>query len=136
MDTFEIVIWEDELSDGALAYASWCTAVIGVSGQGETEQEALDDIASSMSVNIFEPWPANAPVFYEADVAAAEQVNLLAELDSECIRYRMHRLTMDDLHATYHKVHVLGIVPTSIVEPPAADPADEPAQAPAAAAVS
>ena len=136
MDTFEIVIWEDELSDGALGYSSWCTAVIGVSGQGETEQEALDDIASSMSVNIFEPWPADAPVFYPADVAAAEQLDLLAELDAMGMRHWMRHLTMDDLRATYHKVHVLGIVPTSIVEPPAADPADEPAQVPAAVAAS
>ena len=131
MDTFEIVIWEDETSDGTLGYSSWCTAVIGVSGQGETEQEALDDIASSMSVNIFEPWPADAPVFYPAEVAAAEQVDLLAELDAEGIPYRMHRLTMDDLRATYHKVHVLGIVKT-----PAADPADELAPVPAAVAAS
>ena len=123
MNTFEVVIWEDELSDGALAYASWCTAVIGVSGQGETEAEALAGIASSMSVNIFEPWPADAPVFCEADVAAAEQVDLLAELDALGITHWMRHLTMDDLRETYNKVHA------------AENQAAEPAKAPAAGTV-
>ena len=108
MDTFEVVIWEDELSDGSLAYASWCTEVLGVSGQGETEAEALADIASSMSVNIYEPWPADSPIFVDADVAAAELADLLAELDAEGTPHRMHRLTMDDLRATYDKVHAVG----------------------------
>ena len=109
MDTFEIVIWEDELSDGTLAYASWCTAVIGVSGQGETEAEALADIASSMSVNIFEPWPADAPIFYGADVAAAKLARLLANLDAESITHWMRYLTMDDLRAAYAKIDAEGI---------------------------
>ena len=106
MDTFEIVIWEDETSDGTVGYASWCTAVIGVSGQGETEAEALADIASSMSVNIFEPWPADAPVFYDAEVATAEQVDLLAELNAMGITHWMRYLTMDDLREIYNKVHM------------------------------
>ena len=130
MNTFEIVIWEDELSDGTLAYASWCTAVIGVSGRGETEAEALADIASSMSVNTFEPWPADAPVFYEADVAAAAQVDLLAELDAMDITHWMRYLTMDDLRETYNKVHAVGPVAS-----PAANRAAEPAKAPAAETV-
>ena len=130
MDTFEIVIWEDELSDGTLAYASWCTAVIGVSGQGETEAEALADIASSMSVNIFEPWPADAPVFYDAEVAAAEQVDLLADLDAMGITHWMRYLTMDDLRETYNRVHAAGPVAS-----PAENLAAEPAKIPAVGTV-
>ena len=130
MDTFEIVIWEDETSDGTVGYASWCTAVIGVSGQGETEEEALADIASSMSVNIFEPWPADAPIFYEADVAAAEQVDLLAELDAMGITHWMRHLTMDDLRETYNRVHAVGPVAS-----PAANRVAEPVKVPVAGTV-
>ena len=127
MDTFEIVIWEDETSDGTVGYASWCTAVIGVSGQGETEEEALADIAASISLEIYEPWPADAPVFYEADVAAAKLVRLLADLDAEGITHWMRYLTMDDLRAAYAKIDAEGNV-----ECPAANRAAEPAKAPAA----
>ena len=127
MDTFEIVIWEDELSDGTLAYASWCTAVIGVSGQGETEAEALADIAASISLEIYEPWPDDTPVFYDADVAAAKLTRLLADLDAEGITHWMRYLTMDDLRAAYAEIHAEGNV-----ECPAANRAAEPAKAPAA----
>ena len=104
MDTFEIVIWEDETSDGTLGYSSWCTAVIGVSGQGETEDEAMADIAAAISLEIYEPWPDGAPAFYAPDVAAAEQTRLLADLDAEGITHWMSHLTMDDVRAAYAQI--------------------------------
>ena len=130
MDTFEVVIWEDETSDGTVGYSSWCTAVIGVSGQGETEAEALADIASSMSVNIFEPWPDYAPVFYDAEVAAAKLARLLADLDAEGITHWMRYLTMDDLRAAYAEIDAEGNV-----ECPAANLAAEPDKIPAVGTV-
>ena len=126
MDTFEVVIWEDETSDGTVGYSSWCTAVIGVSGQGETEAEALADIAASISLEIYEPWPDDAPVFYDAEVAAAKLARLLADLDAEGITHWMRYLTMDDLRAAYAEISAEGNV-----ECPAANQAAEPAKAPA-----
>ena len=131
MDTFEIVIWEDELSDGTLAYTSWCTAVIGVSGQGETEDEALDDIAASISLEIYEPWPDGAPAFYAPEVAAAKQTRLLADLDAEGITHWMRHLTMNDVRAAYAQIQSEGDE-----ECPAINRAADPAKVPAAGAVS
>ena len=49
MDSFEVVVWQDEISDGTRHYAAWCPAAIGVWGQGDTEAEAMSDILSGYS---------------------------------------------------------------------------------------
>ena len=97
MESFEVVVWQDEISDGTLCYAAWCPAAIGVWGQGDTEAEAVSDILSGIAANVHNPWPSGAPAFYAADVGAAEMAELLTELDAEGIPYRTHHAGLADL---------------------------------------
>ena len=55
MDSFEVVVWRDEISDGTRRYAAWCPAAIGVWGQGDTEAEAMSDILSAIAANVYSP---------------------------------------------------------------------------------
>ena len=101
MDSFEVVVWQDEISDGTLRYAAWCPAAIGVWGQGDTEAEAMSDILSGIAANVHNPWPAGAPAFKAADVSKTEMAELLAELDAEGIPYRTHHAGLADLPVDY-----------------------------------
>ena len=50
MYTFDVLVWEDQLEDGSTGYGAWCSYVLGVWGQGDTEEEeALADIVSVMT---------------------------------------------------------------------------------------
>jgi len=104
MDTFDVVVWEDSLSDGSTCYAAWCSYVLGVSGQGDTDDEAMADILSAMAANVFDPWPADGQVFQERQAADDEMAELFQELDAEGMRYSVHRVTRSDLRAHYHPV--------------------------------
>lgn len=101
MDTFDVVLWQDDLSDGSPCYAAWCTSVLGVSGQGQTEDEAIADILSAMAANIFDPWPEDWPSVQDAKIAKAEQEQLVAELMESGVWHRLHRVTRDDLQAVH-----------------------------------
>ena len=101
MDSFEVVVWQDEISDGTLCYAAWCPVAIGVWGQGDTEAEAMSDILSAIAANVHNPWPAGAPAFKAADAGAAEMADLVAELDVEGIPYRTHQAGFADLPVDY-----------------------------------
>ena len=101
MDSFEVVVWQDEISDGTLCYAAWCPAAIGVWGQGDTEAEAMSDILSAIAANVYYPWPAGAPAFKSADAGAAEMAEPRAELDGEGIPYRMRSAGLADLPVDY-----------------------------------
>lgn len=101
MDTFDVVLWQDTLSDGSPCYAAWCTAVLGVSGQGQTEDEAIADILSAMAANIFDPWPTDWPSVQDVKIAKAEQEQLVAELTESGVWHRLHYVTRDDLQAVH-----------------------------------
>ena len=101
MDSFEVVVWQDEISDGTLCYAAWCPAAIGVWGQGDTEAEAMSDILSAIAANVYYPWPAGAPAFYDVATGAAKMADLVAELDVEGISYRTHHAGLADLPVDY-----------------------------------
>ena len=101
MDKFEVVVWHDTLADGTICYAAWCTSVLGVSGQGDTEEEALADILSAMAANVFEPWPDDWPVEPDARTAAAELETLIAELEEAGTWYRRRRVTRDALRKAH-----------------------------------
>ena len=101
MDSFEVVVWQDEISDGTLCYAAWCPAAIGVWGQGDTEAEAMSDILSGIAANVHNPWPAGAPAFKAAEAGAAEMADLRAELDGEGLSYRTRRAGLADLPVDY-----------------------------------
>ena len=90
---FDVVVWQDELSDGSICYAAWCTAVAGTWGQGATEKAALDDIAAAMTSIVNEPWDDGVSVI-DAAIAAAEMADVVRELDAESVPYRMHRVSV------------------------------------------
>ena len=46
---YDVVVWRDTLSDGSICYAAICPAVRRVHGQGDTEDEALAEIAEAMA---------------------------------------------------------------------------------------
>ncbi len=93
MPTFDVLVWEDSLSDGSVGYSAWCSYVLGVSGQGYTEDEALADITKAMVDIITEPWDDGRSL-EDVDTAAADMANLLQELVAEDIPHRMHKVSL------------------------------------------
>ena len=47
---YDVVVWRGTLSDGSTCYAAICPAVDHAHGQGDTEEEALVDVADTMAV--------------------------------------------------------------------------------------
>ena len=47
---YDVVVWRDTLSDGSTCYAAICPAIAHAHGQGDTEAEALIDVADTMAV--------------------------------------------------------------------------------------
>ena len=93
MPDFDVVVWQDELSDGSICYGAWCTAVAGVWGQGDTVAEALDHIGAAMTSIVNEPWDDGVSVI-DAATAAAKMADLRHRLDVESIPYWMHRVSV------------------------------------------
>ena len=93
MPSFDVVVWQDEISDGSTRYSAWCTAVAGVWGQGDTPKAALDDIAAAMAHIINEPWDDGVSVI-DAETAAAAMADLLRDLADASIPYRMRRVSV------------------------------------------
>ena len=93
MPDFDVVVWRDEIADGSIRYAAWCTAVAGVWGQGDTPKAALDDIAAAMAHIIGEPWDDGVSII-DAATAAAAMADLLHDLAGASIPYRMHRVAV------------------------------------------
>ncbi len=91
MHTFEVVVWEDSLSDGSTCYGAWCSYVLGVWGQGETEAEALADITAAMTDVIHYPWD-DGKSLANYEEAAAEMARLMRELTDEDVSYRVHQV--------------------------------------------
>ncbi len=93
MDTFDVVVWEDSLSDGSTCYAAWCSYVLGVSGQGDTEAEALEDITSAMTDVIHYPWDDGVSLA-DFETAAAEMADVMRELSAEGIPFKVNRVSI------------------------------------------
>lgn len=64
----------------------------------------MADILSAMAANVFDPWPADGPVFQERQAADDEMSELFQQLDAEGMRYSVHRVTRSDLCAHYRPV--------------------------------
>ena len=93
MHTFDVLVWEDTTSDGSVGYAAWCSYVLGVGGQGDTEEEALADITSMMTDVILHPWEDGKSLADEAQ-AAAEMAAIVEELSAEGVPYKVHRVSI------------------------------------------
>ena len=76
-----------------MGYGGWRSYVVGVWGQGDTEGEALADIASVMTDVILCPWEDGKSLADEAE-AAAEMAEIIEELLSEDIPYKMHHVSI------------------------------------------
>ena len=97
MASYDVVVFQDFLSDGSVCYGAWCSSVLGTWGQGDTEAEALQDIIWSMEANLFDPLPGEIPgdALAEESAAAAEMGELLQELADEGIPYRIFPVVLE-----------------------------------------
>ncbi len=93
MHTFDVLVWEDPLDDGTMGYGAWCSYVLGVWGQGGTEEEALADIVSVMTDVIRHPWDDGKSLADE-EKAAAEMAEIMEELSAEGVLYKMHQVSI------------------------------------------
>ncbi len=93
MHTFDVVTWEGALSDGSTCYAAWCSYVLGVGAQGDTEAEALESITDMMVDAITDPWPDGSGLA-DKQTAKAAMADLIQELAGEGISYRVHHVTL------------------------------------------
>lgn len=76
---YYVVVWQDTLSDGSICYAAICPAVDRAHGQGDTEAEALVDVADSMAIYL-----DHMPDRFKTGEAAREAVTkLIGELTAE-----------------------------------------------------
>ena len=50
MMQYDVVVWRGVLSDGSICYAAVCPAVNHAHGQGDTEAEALADVADAIGI--------------------------------------------------------------------------------------
>ena len=76
---FDVAVWRDTLSDGSICYAAICPAVRRAHGQGDTEAEALVDVADTMAIYL-DHMPGKAKTGQAAQEATSE---LVAELTAE-----------------------------------------------------
>ena len=85
MMQYDVVVWRELLSDGSPCYAAVCPAVNHAHGQGDTEAEALADVANTVAL-FLERIPYD---FVKTGSAAedekAELIADLAENGTECL---------------------------------------------------
>ena len=93
MYTFDVLTWPGTLSDGSTCYGAWCSYVVGVWGQGETEEEALAEIISVMTDVILHPWEDGVSLA-DPQNAAAEMAEIMEEISAEGIPYKMHSVSI------------------------------------------
>ena len=84
MMQYDVVVWRGVLSDGSICYAAVCPAVNHAHGQGDTEAEALSDVADTIGIfldlipyDFVKTGPA-------AEDEKAELIADLAENGTEC----------------------------------------------------
>ena len=76
---YDVVVWRDTLSDGSVCYAAICPAIDRAHGQGDTEAEALVDVADTMAIYL-----DHKPEKSKTGQAAQEAVSeLIAELTAD-----------------------------------------------------
>ena len=93
MYTFDVLVWEDPLEDGSMGYGAWCSYVLGVWGQGDTEDQALADIVTAMTDVILHPWEGGKSLA-DLETAASEMAEIVNELSVEGVPYKMHQVSI------------------------------------------
>ena len=84
MHTFDVLVWEDPLEDGSMGYGAWCSYVHGVWGQGDTEEEALEEVTLIISDVINDPEDLAESLVNPED-AAIEMADIIREREAEGI---------------------------------------------------
>ena len=91
----EVVVWLDDLSDGSKCYAAVFPALNHANGQGDTEAEALVEVADSIACFL-----EHIPERLKTGQAAQDEMSeLVAELAADGIPYWFrqvvpHRITV------------------------------------------
>ena len=93
MHTFDVITWKGTLSDGSTCHSAWCSYVLGVWGQGETEDAALADITSAMTDMILHPWE-DGKSLADPETASAEMAEIMADLVAEGITYKVLKVSI------------------------------------------
>lgn len=76
-----------------MGYGAWCSYVLGVWGQGDTEDEALADIVTAMTDVILHPWEGGKSLA-DLEAAASEMAEIVNELSAEGVPYKMHQVSI------------------------------------------
>ena len=93
MHTFDVVVWQGVRSDDTACYAAWCSYVLGVWGQGDTEEEALAEVVAMITDVINDPDDA-AESLVDAEAAMAAMDNLRSELDGNGTSHWLRRVSV------------------------------------------
>ena len=97
MMQYDVVVWRELLSDGSPCYAAVCPAVNHAHGQGDTEAEALADVADTIAL-FLERIPYD---FVKTGPAAENEMNeLIDELRSEGVKIRTFQVAPRRLRVT------------------------------------
>ena len=97
MMQYDVVVWRELLSDGSPCYAAVCPAVNHAHGQGDTEAEALADVADTIAL-FLERIPYD---FVKTGPAAENEMNeLIDELRSEGVKTRTLQVAPRRLRVT------------------------------------
>ncbi len=97
MMQYDVVVWRELLSDGSPCYAAVCPAVNHAHGQGDTEAEALADVANTIAL-FLERIPYD---FVKTGPAAENEMNeLIDELRSEGVKIRTFQVAPRRLRVT------------------------------------
>lgn len=95
MYTFDVLVWEDPLEDGSMGYGAWCSYVHGVWGQGDTEEEALEEVTLIISDVINDP-EDQAESLVDPEAAAAEMADMIREREAEGIPCWTRQVSVGD----------------------------------------
>ena len=95
MYTFDVLVWEDPAADGSTGYGAWCSYVYGVWGQGDTEEEALEEVMLIISDVINDPEDLAESLVDPKD-AEAEMADMIREREAEGIRYQIRQVSVTD----------------------------------------
>jgi predicted RNase H-like HicB family nuclease len=85
---YDVVVWRGTLSDGSICYAAVCPAISHAHGQGETEAEALVDVADTMALFV-EKMPGKVKTGQAAQDALSEECS---ELTSDGVVHWVRQL--------------------------------------------
>jgi predicted RNase H-like HicB family nuclease len=95
MYTFDVLVWEDPSEDGSMGYGTWCSYVYGVWGQGDTEEEALQEIKLMITDVVNDPQDL-AESLVDPQDAEAEITDMIRERETEGVPCWIRQISVTD----------------------------------------